>query len=273
PASGPHPGDGRRRRARPGRRGRGAGAGGRPRGRPRRGARRAPRRLADPHRPGRHRPVPRAAPAPRAHPRPARPGPARRPRRAHRPPRRRGGAARARRRRPAPGRGPRRARHRPPAAARRAGRRRRRGAPGTHRPAPRRRRARRRPPGRRGMRSVLALTPAERHALRRSVDLLDLDRRRFALAVLAGTAGLGSAVALSATSAWLIARASQMPPVLELGVASVAVRTFGIARGLMRYVERLVSHDVALRGMATLRERVYTTLADAPTDVVSGLHR
>ncbi|HLT83718.1 MAG TPA: ATP-binding cassette domain-containing protein [Phototrophicaceae bacterium] len=123
------------------------------------------------------------------------------------------------------------------------------------------------------MRSVLALTPAERHALRRSVDLLDLDRRRFALAVLAGTAGLGSAVALSATSAWLIARASQMPPVLELGVASVAVRTFGIARGLMRYVERLVSHDVALRGMATLRERVYTTLADAPTDVVSGLHR
>jgi len=123
------------------------------------------------------------------------------------------------------------------------------------------------------MSSVVALTPAERRALRRAVDLLDLNRWRFLLAVLAGTAGLGSAVALSATSAWLIARASQMPPVLELGVASVAVRTFGISRGLMRYVERLVSHDVALRGMATLRERVYTTLADAPTDVVSGLQR
>ncbi|QDB79822.1 thiol reductant ABC exporter subunit CydC [Georgenia wutianyii] len=123
------------------------------------------------------------------------------------------------------------------------------------------------------MSSVVALTPAERRALRRAVDLLDLNRWRFVLAVLAGTAGLGSAVALSATSAWLIARASQMPPVLELGVASVAVRTFGISRGLMRYVERLVSHDVALRGMATLRERVYTTLADAPTDVVSGLQR
>ena len=35
---------------------------------------------------------------------------------------------------------------------------------------------------------------------------------------------------LSATAAWLIARASQMPPILELGVASVAVRTFGISR-------------------------------------------
>lgn len=121
--------------------------------------------------------------------------------------------------------------------------------------------------------SLLPLSPAERRALRRAVDLLDLDRWRFLLAVLAGTAGLGSAVGLSATAAWLIARASQMPPVLELGVASVAVRTFGIARGLMRYVERLVSHEVALRGMATLRERVYTTLADAPTDAVSGLRR
>ncbi|WP_152190916.1 thiol reductant ABC exporter subunit CydC [Georgenia satyanarayanai] len=123
------------------------------------------------------------------------------------------------------------------------------------------------------MSRLLPLSPAERRALRRAVDLLDLDRWRFLLAVLAGTAGLGSAVGLSATAAWLIARASQMPPVLELGVASVAVRTFGIARGLMRYVERLVSHEVALRGMATLRERVYTALADAPTDVVAGLRR
>lgn len=120
---------------------------------------------------------------------------------------------------------------------------------------------------------VVALTAEERRALRRALRLLDLDRRRFVLAVIAGSLGLGSAVALSATAAWLIARASQMPPVLELGVAAVAVRTFGIARGLMRYVERLISHDVALRGMATLRERVYTTLADAPTDVVSGLRR
>lgn len=121
--------------------------------------------------------------------------------------------------------------------------------------------------------NLLGLTRAERHALRRALALLDLDRWRFGLAVLAGTLGLGSAIGLSATAAWLIARASQMPPVLELGVASVAVRTFGIARGLMRYVERLVSHEVALRGMATLRERVYRTLADAPTDVVSGLRR
>ncbi|GAA1654914.1 thiol reductant ABC exporter subunit CydC [Georgenia ruanii] len=117
------------------------------------------------------------------------------------------------------------------------------------------------------------LPAAERRALRRAVALLDLDRVRLLWAVLAGSAGLGSAVALSATAAWLIARASQMPPILELGVASVAVRTFGISRALMRYLERLASHEVALRGMASLRQHVYQTLAAGPVDAVAGLRR
>ncbi|GIG39700.1 thiol reductant ABC exporter subunit CydC [Cellulomonas phragmiteti] len=100
-----------------------------------------------------------------------------------------------------------------------------------------------------------------RGTLRRALRLLDVDPRRAALAVLLGTLALGSAVALAAVAAWLIARASQMPPVLELSVATVAVRAFGIGRGLMRYLERLVSHDIALRGMAHLRATVYDRLA------------
>ncbi|UZN01849.1 thiol reductant ABC exporter subunit CydC [Cellulomonas sp. S1-8] len=102
---------------------------------------------------------------------------------------------------------------------------------------------------------------APRGTLRRAVRLLDVDPRRVALAVLLGTLALGCAVALAAVSAWLIARASQMPPVLELSVATVAVRTFGIGRGVLRYLERLVSHDVALRGMAALRTTLYDRLA------------
>ena len=100
-----------------------------------------------------------------------------------------------------------------------------------------------------------------RGTLRRAVRLLDVDPRRFALAVLLGTLALGCAVALAAVSAWLIARASQMPPVLQLSMATVGVRAFGIGRGLLRYLERLVSHDVALRGMATLRTTMYDRLA------------
>jgi ATP-binding cassette subfamily C protein CydC len=103
--------------------------------------------------------------------------------------------------------------------------------------------------------------------------MLEVDRRRFTGAVLAGAGSLGSAVALAAVSAWLIARASQMPSVAVLSVAAVAVRTFGISRGVLRYVERLNSHDVALRGMATLRTRLYAGLAAGPPATLVRLRR
>ena len=109
--------------------------------------------------------------------------------------------------------------------------------------------------------------------LRRAVALLEVDRRRVLLAVLAGTAGLGSAVGLAAVSAWLIARASQMPPVMYLTIAAVSVRALGISRGVLRYVERLVSHDVALRGMATLRVRLYERLAAGDAGALVALRR
>ena len=118
-----------------------------------------------------------------------------------------------------------------------------------------------------------ALSARERRALRRALGLLHLDRSRFALAVLAGTAGTASAVALAGVAAWLIARASQMPDVVALGVAPVAVRLFGISRSVLRYCERLVSHDTALRGMGALRTRLYEALASASTDTVAGLRR
>ncbi|MEU7788905.1 thiol reductant ABC exporter subunit CydD [Amycolatopsis sp. NPDC049159] len=85
-------------------------------------------------------------------------------------------------------------------------------------------------------------------------------RLRLALACLAATAALGCGVALTATSSWLIASAALHPPVLSLVVAIVAVRTFGLAKGIFRYAERLLSHDVALRALAELRVRVWAQL-------------
>ena len=118
-----------------------------------------------------------------------------------------------------------------------------------------------------------ALSADERRSLRRAVSLLNLDRSRFILAVVAGTAGMASAVALSGVAAWLIARASQMPDVVALGVAPVAVRLFGISRSVLRYCERLISHDTALKGMGALRTRLYEALASARSDTVAGLRR
>ncbi|MEK8225225.1 hypothetical protein NKG05_02435 [Oerskovia sp. M15] len=54
---------------------------------------------------------------------------------------------------------------------------------------------------------------------------------RAARAIGLGSLALASSVGLAAVAAWLIARASQMPPVLQLSVATVAVRAFGISRG------------------------------------------
>ena len=114
---------------------------------------------------------------------------------------------------------------------------------------------------------------SRRDPLWRAVALLEVDRRRAAVAVLAGAAGLGSAVGLAAVSAWLIARASQMPAISALGVAPVAVRALGLSRGILRYLERLVSHDVALRGMSTLRVRLYEQLASGRTTALVQVRR
>ncbi|SHE67480.1 thiol reductant ABC exporter subunit CydD [Streptoalloteichus hindustanus] len=86
-----------------------------------------------------------------------------------------------------------------------------------------------------------------------------LDRRLLAGAGL-GALALACGVALTATAAWLIARASQQPPILTLTVAVVAVRTFGLAKGVVRYLERLVSHDAAFRLAGRLRQRLWTAL-------------
>ena len=83
---------------------------------------------------------------------------------------------------------------------------------------------------------------------------------RLAVAVLAGSGALGCAVALTASSAWLISEAALQPPVLALIVAIVAVRTFALAKGVLRYAERLASHDVALRVLATMRVQLWKAL-------------
>src|SRR4051794_5334012 len=100
-------------------------------------------------------------------------------------------------------------------------------------------------------------------------SMLELLRPRWSrllLAIVLGVLSLGSALALAGISAWLITRAWQMPPVLDLTVAVVAVRALGISRGVFGYCQRLASHDTALRAAANVRERLYRRLADAPED-------
>ena len=101
---------------------------------------------------------------------------------------------------------------------------------------------------------MLFITREEKRALKRVFPLIEVDIKAFVFSVLLASGALGAAIALGATAAWLIARASEHPPVLFLTVAAVGVRTFGVSRALLRYAGRLASHRVALRGMDTPRQ-------------------
>jgi ATP-binding cassette subfamily C protein CydC len=105
-----------------------------------------------------------------------------------------------------------------------------------------------------------------------AVRLLRPRLPRLLLGIALGVLSLASALALAGLSAWLITRAWQMPPVLDLSIAVVAVRTFAISRGVLHYCERLVTHDTALRAAGTARAQIYYRLAHGPADVATRYH-
>ena len=96
--------------------------------------------------------------------------------------------------------------------------------------------------------------------LPRLLSFLEGSWSRVALSIIIGAGTIGSSVALMGTSAWLISTAALHPSVADLGVSVVGVRFFGIARGLFRYAERLVSHDVTFRLLSRLRIWFYEKL-------------
>ena len=97
--------------------------------------------------------------------------------------------------------------------------------------------------------------------LLRLLRLAHLVRGRLLLAAAAGAAATGCAVALLATSGFLLARASQHPNIIFISGAVVAVRAFSVGRGVFRYAERLTSHDAAFRVLADTRVGIYRRLA------------
>ena len=96
--------------------------------------------------------------------------------------------------------------------------------------------------------------------MRRLLRLLAGTRGRFAAATLAGAGTVAAGVGLLATGAYLIVRAGEHPAILELTVAIVGVRFFGISRAVLRYLERLTGHDAALHLVARLRTRAFAAV-------------
>ena len=96
--------------------------------------------------------------------------------------------------------------------------------------------------------------------LTRVVALGDPPRRWIAASITLGILAVAAGIGLMATSGYLISSAALQPPIMTLGVAIVGVRFFGVSRGVLRYLERLISHDAALRALVRLRVAVYRRL-------------
>lgn len=75
--------------------------------------------------------------------------------------------------------------------------------------------------------------------------------------VFMGVLTIISNVGMLSTSSILISKAALHPDVLDLMVLIVAVRFFGISRGVFRYLERIFSHDTTFRVLSSIRKWVY----------------
>ncbi|HAM27075.1 MAG TPA: thiol reductant ABC exporter subunit CydC [Microbacteriaceae bacterium] len=96
---------------------------------------------------------------------------------------------------------------------------------------------------------------------------------RFAPGAILGLLSAASSVALLATSAWLITRAAEHPPILFLSAAIVGVRAFALGKAGFRYAERLASHDAAFRQLAALRVGIYSRLVPLAPDGLANTAR
>ncbi len=85
--------------------------------------------------------------------------------------------------------------------------------------------------------------------------------RIFNLGVFALVLEAVSAVALLATSSYLISRAAEQPPIMYLMMAVVGVRAFALGRASFRYLQRLGLHDAVFAKLASLRPKVFIKLS------------
>lgn len=84
---------------------------------------------------------------------------------------------------------------------------------------------------------------------------------RMLLTVLLGMLGVASSAMLLFISGYLISKSALRPEnIMLVYVPIVAVRFFSISQAVMRYLERLVGHDVILRILEKMRTRLYRVL-------------
>ncbi len=108
-------------------------------------------------------------------------------------------------------------------------------------------------------------------ALERAVRLVSPRRGQLILSIALGAGAILAAVGLLAVAGVLISKAALQPEILTLTIFTVGVRALAIARALLRYCERLVSHDLAFRVLAELRVRFFERLIPLVPEGLRGI--
>jgi ATP-binding cassette subfamily C protein CydC len=109
--------------------------------------------------------------------------------------------------------------------------------------------------------------------LQRLFAIAGVRGNRVALSAVLSALAVGFGVSLITTAGYLISRAAEQPPILSLTMTIVAVRFFALARPLARYLERLVSHDDALRALGRIRARFYERIEPLAPAQLEGYRR
>ncbi len=108
---------------------------------------------------------------------------------------------------------------------------------------------------------------------RRLLALAHVPVWRLALSVFLAALAVVFGIALMTTAGYLISRAAERPPILALTTAIVAVRFFGLGRPIVRYLDRLFSHDLALRALREIRTRFYQRIEPLAPAQLEGYRR
>ena len=110
---------------------------------------------------------------------------------------------------------------------------------------------------------MTTVSPGEPHgwsALVRAARMVHPRRWRLAASIGLGAGAVIAAAALLAVAGVLISKAALKPEILTLTVFTVTVRALAVSRALLRYLERLTSHDLAFRVLADLRVKFFEKL-------------
>jgi ATP-binding cassette, subfamily C, bacterial CydC len=89
---------------------------------------------------------------------------------------------------------------------------------------------------------------------------LKVHKAKTALAILLATGTILAGIGLMTSSGYLISRAAERPMLVDLFMVTAAVRFFGISRAVIRYFERVVSHDLTFRILLQIRTTFYNKL-------------